>query len=421
QCAGMVGSEMRQIMANSTPMLGTERGRGAGSKSLFGGKVYAQPLRDVWPDLDRKAPIHRWVTRERFSFIAGERVVTIEAKLGRSVAFTTYLPELVRWMAGRAEEAGALLVDEVVVDNILVKDGKVVGVKSGGDVLEANVVIDAEGVNRLLLEKLGLADPPDPRRLALGVKEIIRLGDRAVEERFGLEKGEGLAWLLAGDVSKGIPGGGFIYTMKDAASVGIVLRVSDAASAAEGGALKEHVSRMVEWLRLHPYFKRYWEEGDIAEYGARLAIEGGLGYVPKRLYWNGLLVVGDAAGLLLNTGYTIRGVDFAVASGKMAAETVLEAHARGNYSEAVLSAYETRLKSSFVWKELVKHRGIEDVMSDTWFFKALPAIIAKTVAKLFEADYEEPTMLEAIKEALEEEGTPLLLAAAKLLKAASQL
>ena len=417
--AGPAGSAAAYVLAKAGLKVALiERGRGAGSKSLFGGKVYAQPLRDVWPDLDRKAPIHRWVTLERFSFLSSGRMATFEVRLGRSVAFTTHLPELVKWMAGRAEEAGALLIDEVVVDEIVVKDGRVVGVRSGGDVVEADVVIDAEGVNRLLLEKLGLADPPDTGRLALGVKEVIRLGDKVIEERFGLGKGEGLAWILAGDVTRGLPGGGFIYTMKDTVSIGVVLRVASAVEAAEGGALNEHVSRLVEALRLHPQLHRYWSDGDVAEYGGRLTIEGGLGYVPKRLYWNGLLVVGDAAGLLLNTGYTIRGVDFAVASGRMAAETVLEAHARGDYSEDSLAGYERRLKSSFVWRELVRHKTIDEVMSDPWFFRALPEIVARAAASMFEADYEEPTPLEAFLDALRSQGTPLALALAKLLKAA---
>ncbi|BAN90987.1 FAD-dependent oxidoreductase [Aeropyrum camini] len=398
-----------------------ERGREPGAKSLFGGKVYAQPLRDVWPDLDRKAPIHRWVRVERFSLTKGDRVATVEYRLGRPVAFTTYLPELVKWMAAKAEEAGALVVDEVVVDEILVKDGSVAGVRSGGDEVKARVVVDAEGVNRMLLERLGLVDPPDPSRLALGVKEVIRLKPDEIEARFGLDRKEGLAWLIAGDITNWLPGGGFVYTMNDSVSVGIVLRVASAVEAAERGLIREHVSRMVERLRLHPYFKRFWAGGDIAEYGGRLAIEGGLGYMPRKLAISGLVVVGDAAGLLLNTGYTIRGVDFAAYSGKLAAETIIHALSKGDTSEETLRVYEEKLKSSFVYKELVRHRGIERVMSDPWFFKALPEISVGVLARLFEADYEEPTIAEALLEAAREAGTPLPVALARLLSVAGEL
>ncbi|MCE4611914.1 MAG: FAD-dependent oxidoreductase [Desulfurococcales archaeon] len=395
-----------------------ERGREPGAKSLFGGKVYAAPLREVWPRLDKEAPVHRWVGVERFSVSWQGRVVTLEYRLGRRVAFTTHLPELVKWMARKAEESGALVVDEVVVDEILVKDGKVVGVRSGSDEVHAKVVVDAEGVNRLLLEKLGLAGPPDPRRLALGVKEVLRMKPDAIEASFGLGKGEGLAWLVLGDVTQGLPGGGFIYTMKDTVSVGIVLRVANAAEAAEKGLLREHVYKLVESFRLHPYFSRLWGDADVAEYGARLAIEGGLGYMPRRLVADGLVVVGDAAGLLLNTGYTIRGVDFAVASGRMAAEAIARALELGDTSAETLRDYEARLKSSFVYKELVRHKSIEDVMSDPWFFSKLPAILVDALSQMFEADYEEPTPLEAILEAGRKHKAPLLLLLAKMLKLA---
>ncbi|MCE4603600.1 MAG: FAD-dependent oxidoreductase [Aeropyrum sp.] len=418
--AGPAGLSAAYLLARSgIKVLVLERGREPGSKSLFGGKVYAQPLRDVWPDLDKKAPIHRWVRVERFSLEWGGRLATLEYRLGKPVAFTTYLPELVKWMAGKAEEAGATILDEIVADEFIVKDGRIAGVRSGGDEVNADVVVDAEGVNRLLLEKIGLADPPDPSRLALGVKEVIRLKPDEIESRFGLSKGEGLSWLIAGEVTNGVPGGGFVYTMKDSVSIGIVLRVSSAVNAVEKGVINEHVSRMIERLRLHEYFGRFWRDGDIAEYGARLAIEGGLGYMPKKLVHDGLVVVGDAAGLLLNTGYTIRGVDFAVYSGKLAAEAILHALAVGDTSEETLRVYEEKLKSSFVYKELVSHKGIEDVMSDPWFFKALPSITVDVLKSLFEAEYEEPRILEAVMKSARETGTPLPLLIQKLLKAAN--
>ncbi|MCE4612613.1 MAG: FAD-dependent oxidoreductase [Desulfurococcales archaeon] len=415
--AGPAGCAASYMLAKSGfKVLLLERGRGPGSKELYGGRIYAQPLRDVWPDLDKKAPIHRWVTKERFSFTWGSRVVTLEYRVGRSVSFTTYLPEMAKWMADRATEAGALLVDEVVVDDIVVRDGRVVGVRSGTDFLRADVVIDAEGVNRILLEKLGLAERLDPGKVAIGAKEVLRVGEGAINDRLGLSKKEGLAWLVAGDVTEGVPGGGFIYTMKDTISVGIVLHVGRAVEAAEKGFLRTSIHGMVEKLRLHNYFKQIWGDADVVEYGGHLTIEGGLGLVPKKLYMDGFLVVGDAAGLLLNTGYTIRGVDFAVTSGKLAAETVVEAFNVGGPTEENLSVYESKLKSSFVWRELVKHRGISEIMSDPYYFTVLPALLTSLLKKLFEADYEEPTIMDAVFEAASEEDISI---AKLLLKLAS--
>lgn len=420
--AGPAGCSAAYLLARAGfKVLVLERGRGAGSKSFYGGKVYAQPLRDVWPSLDREAPIHRWVVKERFSIVWGERVATLEYRLGRPVAFTTYLPSLVSWMAGKAEEAGALVVDEVVVDEILVKDGRVVGVASGSDRVMADVVIDAEGVNRILLEKLGLVPRLSPAQVALGVKEVLSVKPERINEKLGLSSDEGLAWLIAGDVTQGIPGGGFIYTMKDSISVGIVLHLSKAVDAAEAGRLESHVSRLVERLRLHPYFRDIWGDADVMEYGARLAVKGGLAMVPETLVADGLLVVGDAAGLMLNTGYTIRGVDFAVATGKMAAEAVIEAHERGGPSRGNLLVYEEKLKSSFVWREMVRHRGIEWVMNEPWFFNSLPVIVTTLLSRLFEADYEEPSIMEALLDSLRESKTPLAEAASLIIRALTEI
>ncbi len=406
--AGPAGSAAAYVLAkNGFKVLVLERGRTVGSKEVFGGKVYAPPLRDVWPELDKEAPIHRWVTKERLSFVAGDRVATIEYSTPDTVGFTTFLPELASWMASKAEEAGALVIDEIRVDEIIVDDGNVVGVRSGVDKIYADVVVDAEGVNRLLLERLGIVDRLNPKYVALGVKEVLKVPKNEIEERLQLGKNEGLAWLVAGDITMGIPGGGFIYTMKEAISIGLVLHVGKAMEKAEAGEINKHISQILESFRLHPYFKKIWKDADIMEYGAHMTIEGGLRLVPKKLYAPGLVIVGDAAGLLLNTGYTVRGVDFAVTSGKLAAEAIIQAFNNGGPTEENLRIYEEKLKASFVWRELVRHRGIEKIMEDEFYFQKMTKILVSTLRRLYEADYEEPTLLEAVLESLREEDVKL--------------
>lgn len=420
--AGPAGCASAYLLAKAGfKVLVLERGRGAGSKELWGGKAYAQPLRDVWPELDKEAPIHRWVTKERISLVWGDRALTIEYKLGRRVAFTSYLTELVNWMARKAENAGAIVVDEVRVDEIVVKDGRVLGVRSGDDIVHADAVIDAEGVNRLLLEKIGLVEKLNPDHVALGVKEVLSLNPSLIEERFMLGKDEGLAWFVAGDVTLGLPGGGFIYTMRDSISIGLVLPIGPAARAAEAGLLNEHVSRLVEAFRLHPYFRNLWREADVIEYGGRMTIEAGLKLMPRKLYMNGLLVVGDAAGFLVNTGYTIRGVDMAVTSGRLAAEALIGAFNSGGPTEENLKSYEEKIRKSYIYRELENHSGIGDVMSDPFFFQKLPQIILKAAGKLFEADYEEPKLIRSFLNAANEENISLLKIIYKLGKVAGKL
>lgn len=406
--AGPAGSAAAYLLAKKGfKTLLIDRGRGLGDKELFGGRVYAQPLREVWPELDKEAPIQRWVTRERISLVSGQDVVTVEYKTPSKKSFTTLLPQLTSWMSRKAEQAGAVFVNEVTVDELVVKDGKFVGVRSGSDVVEADVVIDAEGVNRLLLERAGIVERLRPDHVALGVKEVLRTGSAQLEAAFGIEPDEGVAWVVVGDVTKGVPGGGFIYTNKDTVSIGVVLHLKHAVDAIEKGILNDHVSRLLEEFRLHPYFRRLWKDATLSEYGAHLTIEGGLKFSPPRFAYPGLLIVGDAAGLLLSTGVNYRGVDYAVYSGKLAAEAVEYARDHGGLTYENLKVYEERLRSSFMYRELSKHTAAELLMSNPGLFAKLAPITTKVFSGLFDQDYEVQTPLEALTGALASEGVGL--------------
>jgi electron transfer flavoprotein-quinone oxidoreductase len=250
--AGPAGASAAYILARKGfRVLVVERGRGTGSKQVFGGRVYAEPLKKVYGSLS-DAPIHRWVTRERLSLVDGERMLSLEYSTPTRYSFTAYLTQLASWMMGKAMEAGAVLVDEVRVDSLLVEQGRVVGIVSGEDRLRADVVVDAEGANRLLLEKLGLVKPREAGGMALGVKEVVKIGAGRIEERFGISGDEGVAWLLAGSITGHAPGGGFIYTNKDTVSIGVVVSLEHYSLAGK------EPYRLVEELRLHKVLGRLW-------------------------------------------------------------------------------------------------------------------------------------------------------------------
>jgi electron transfer flavoprotein-quinone oxidoreductase len=88
---------------------------------------------------------------------------------------------------------------------------------------------------------------------------------------------------------------------------------------------------VMERLRNHRKVRRFIRDGKTIEYNAHMIPEAG----PKMLtrpYTGGMLVAGDAAGHLLNNGYTFRGVDMAIVSGVAAAQTILEARKSKDYS-----------------------------------------------------------------------------------------
>ncbi|WP_292320204.1 FAD-dependent oxidoreductase [Caldisphaera sp.] len=402
--AGPSGSSAAYLLAKKGfKVLLIERGRGLGDKNLYGGRVYAPPIREVWPQLDKEAPIQRWVTKERISMVQGDKAITFEYKAEKKISFVSYLTQLTQWMSKKAEDAGALFVTEVTIDEIVMKDGKAVGVRSGPDFIEADVVVDAEGVNRLLLERLGIVERLKPDNIALGVKEILKVGANNIESSFNLNPDEGVAWVIMGDITKGLPGGGFIYTNKDSISMGLVLHLKHSIDFIQNGKFDEHVSKLIEEFRFHPYFKPYWKDAIISEYGAHLTIEGATHFMPQKFAYPGLLIVGDAAGLLLSTGYTFRGVDYAVYSGKLAAEAVEFARNNGGFTYENLQIYDKNVRSSFMYNELFKHRGAEQLMNDPILMSKYPSILIKVMEKMFEGEYKQETVYDALMQALKEE------------------
>ena len=361
-----------------------ERGAAAGAKNVTGGRMYSHALRNVLPEFRDEAPLERQVTVERITFLGEASGTTLEysdAALANPPydSYTLLRADFDAWLASKAEEAGAFLATGVMVDDLLIKDGAVVGVRAGEDEMEAKIVLAADGVNSLLAQKAGLRGELRPAEVAVGAKEIIELGAGKIEDRFGLESGSGAAQLYVGDATKGIQGGGFLYTNKETVSLGVVV------SPHKIGAAKVMLPDVVESFRHNPQVQRLLAGGKVVEYSGHLIPEAGVSMMPKP-YRSGFLVLGDAAGLALNTGYTVRGIDFAIGSGHAAAEAAAEALQKGDVSEAVLAGYLTRLRNSFVLGELQLYRDAPSFMEADRIYAAYPQLVEGLMRKLFMVD-----------------------------------
>jgi len=371
-----------------------ERGREPGAKELYGGRIYAYWLDRYLPEFRKDAPVNRWVRRERVSFLTEDKALTVETVVVEKerTSFVVPLVSFVSWMAKLAQNAGAKIVTEITVDR-LVKDekGKIVGVQSGPDVLQADYVIDAEGVNRLLLERAGIVKKLEPELVAVGVKEVLKFENKkTLEERLGLDEDEGLAWALAGYPTEYLPGGGFIYTYKDALALGVVVYLRN------WEKLKTPVYDLVEKLRLHPYIAPLVKGASLQEYGGHMTPVAGINMSPPRFYHDGLLIVGDAAGFLLHTGVLIRGVDFAVVSGVLAAEAIKEARSP---SAEDLAVYKKKLRGSFILPQLEKFRNADRLLSDESLFRDLVLFSTEAAYRYFNIDENHRTLFEAVHEA----------------------
>lgn len=383
--AGLAGSIAAYVLAKAgANVLVIERGNSAGSKNMTGGRLYAHSLEKIIPDFAQEAPVERRVIREKVSFMTEDSAVTLDYHSAKSntplqESYTVLRGKFDQWLMEKAESEGAQFVPGIRVDQLVMDGQKVIGVEADGDVLEANVVILADGVNSILGEKLGMVKPVSPSCVAVGVKELIELSQEQIEERFGVKDNEGAAWLFAGSPSNGLMGGGFLYTNETTVSLGLVcgLHHIDQSS--------KTVPQMLEDFKNHPAVAPLIKGGKMVEYSAHVVPEAGLNMLPE-LVRDGVVIVGDAAGFCINAGYTIRGMDLAIASGEAAAKAVLKAKESGDYSAAVLAEYKTLLNDSFVMKDLQLYKDLPDLLETPRIFNQYPKMVADIMADLFIVD-----------------------------------
>ncbi len=380
--AGVAGSTAALMLAKQgLQVVLIERGPYPGSKNLSGGVLYGRVLEQVIPNYWEDAPLERCITNQVVTFMTGEAHFNIDFKnqsFSRPPynAFTVLRGKFDRWLAEKAEAAGAMLVPGIRVDRVLQEDGRVVGVVAGDEEMRADVVIAADGAYSFITQAAGLREKPPSHQNAIGVKQLIGLPRETIEERFHLVGDEGAAYAIVGYATRGVSGGGFLYTNKDSLSVGLVMRVDDLVKN------KVKSGEMLEEFLQHPMLVPLLKGGRLLEYGAHIVPEGGLSGIP-RLYAGGILAVGDAAGLGVNTGFVVRGMDLAIGSAICAAETVLEAKAKNDFSTGALSAYQQKLDQSYVMADMRTYARAPHFFEKKRLYTTYPELLARLMTRIY--------------------------------------
>lgn len=364
-----------------------ERGEYPGAKNVQGAVLYSQMLHEIVPDFwkDADSPVERPVVEQKTCITTKDSWVTVGYKSlkfleGVPNCYTIIRVKFDQWYAKKAEEAGAEVFCGVTVRDVVKNEsGAIVGIKtSDGDVLNAKVVIACDGVNSLLAQKAGFIDELKASEVALGSKEVIQLDPKVIEDRFQLNPGEGATMEMFGDVTLGMLGYAFIYTNKDTLSLGVGCKLTDYQR------LGIRPSDHLEMVKRHPYIKKLIEGGKTLEYSSHLIPEGGFKSMPP-LAKSGFLVAGDAA-QMTNPAYR-EGSNLAMTAGKLAGETVIEAKKKGDYSEATLSAYVDKLKSSYVLSDMEDIKDLEEhVERSKGFLEFYPKLACELAHLRFSAD-----------------------------------
>lgn len=359
--AGPAGSAAAYILAqNGVDVALLERGDFPGSKNMFGGSIYARQTEEIFPAFWEEAPVERPIVTDQLWLLDNDSAVTVGFTGLRFAKapynkFSVLRSHFDRWMADKAAAAGAELITRALVRKLVYEGGRdsrdfLKGVQlDGGAVVEANMVVLAEGVNAFLTRQVGLRGELPPYSMTLFVQELLALPAGVIEERFQLAPGEGAVLGLLGYPTAGAPGKAGIWTNKETISVTIGSSLHE--------LMKDHLSPyiLLERFKAHPLVKRLLQGAETLEYKAHLIPKGGYDFVPS-LYADNILVVGDAANMISGR----HGTDLAMISGKCAAETIVQARAKGDYSAGMLANYEHKLKQTFFMQDIKAARDSLD-------------------------------------------------------------
>lgn len=384
---GLAGLSCAYELADSgMTVIVLERGDFSGSKNVTGGRIYVSPIRNYLPDLWKEAPLERHVTKEFITLLGETNSTTLELYSDRFnqepyPSYTILRAKFDRWLADLVSEKGVFVIPQKNV-NDLIKDGeRIIGVRTEDEGIGSDCVVASDGILSFLAEKAGLRKPFQPQHFALGFKEVIALDSKTIEDRFRLGESEGAAQLFVGTLTKGIMGGGFVYTNQESLSLGIVVGIHSLNQREP----REEIYKFLDEFKERPEIKNLIRGGEVVEYSAHLISEGGLQIKP-RIYGDGILVTGDAAGLGLNMLVTVRGMEYAMVSGVLAGRTIKMAKEKNDFSASSLAYYEKLLNESFIMKEMNNFKNSLSILENERLFSTYPQAISNLLEKVMRVD-----------------------------------
>ncbi len=398
--AGLSGAiALAQLAKNDPELKGLEIGvldkaDTLGDHNLSGSVVNPVVFRELFPDLkDSDFPFRKKVTTEKVFLLTetGKIRIPTPPTMHNAGNFTASLSEMVRWLGTKAEELGVNILPSFPADALFIEDKRVVGVRTTpmGEKrdgtksdqymppteLSAQVTVLSEGTRGPLTQAFYQwqnADSKYPQIYALGVKEVwkVKKAPDAIYHTLG--------WPLPKEVF----GGSWMYPLSDnTVSLGLVAGLDYRDSTLD-------VHNLLQHMKMHPLFKELLDGGECMEWGAKTIPEGGYNAISNRLSADGVIVVGDAAGLV--NVPALKGIHYAMKSGQLAGQAIFKALKAGDTSHAQLKVYDQSLRESFVGKELKKVRNMRHAFKGGFYTGGVKAGLMTFTGGAFPGDSDHP-------------------------------
>jgi electron-transferring-flavoprotein dehydrogenase len=359
------------------PVAVIEKGKVPGAHLLSGANVNPSALVELFPDMDPAEwpPVYQEVTKDATYFLTSKAAIPLKPpppNFKKEGTYTLSVSKLGRFLAEKAEEAGVYILAETAATKLLVEDRIVKGVRSGdrgrgkdgeelgnfepGSDVVAKATVLAEGtIGHLTYAAYDYFDMhgSDPQAWELGVKEIWEVSkplDRVIHT---------LGWPLRWGPKYKEAGGSFIYPMgEDKVCFGLVvgLDYTDATFS---------VHDAVQLFKTHPFIKKILEGGKRVGWGAKTIPSGGYWALPKRFSVPGMLIAGDAAGMV-NIA-ELAGIHYAMHAGMYAAEAIVESLKR-DADSVNFEAYDEKIRGSVIEKDLYRSRNMKQPLTKGLIF-----------------------------------------------------
>ncbi len=364
-----------------------EKAAALGEHSLSGAVVNPRALRELFPDVEVDSlPLRDSVGAEAVYLLtkgSSFRLPTPPTMRNKG-HYVASLCEVVRWMGEQAEQLGVDILAGFPADALLVDGARVRGVRTAATGLDrdgnpmsnylaptdivAKVTALAEGTRGLLSQaylQWQHVRSANPQIYALGVKEIW-------ETEHPLDKVvHTLGWPLPRDAF----GGSFMYPLeRNLLALGLVVGLDY-----RDAALDVHV--LLQQMKLHPLFRRILQGGEMVEWGAKTIPEGGYYAVPEKRHGDGVVILGDSAGLV--DVPSLKGIHYAMQSGIFAARAIFRALKANDTSASRLAEYDLLVDHSYIMEDLFRTRNMRLAFKDGFFVGGFKAGLMTVTGGLF--------------------------------------
>ena len=353
-----------------------EKGSTIGSHSLSGAILDPVALKELIPDYIKKGcPVESTECKDSFYYLTPDSSFSIPFTpnyMHNDGCFIISLSKFTAWLGEMAEDMGVNIFPEFPGTEMLYDSGhtRILGVATGDNGVDKNgkqkpnfeqginliarATVLGEGsrgsLTRDVGQKMGIFNGKMPQVFETAIKEVIELpknspliaSDTTVVHSFGYPLG------------LNTKGGSFLYKMKDnMISLGLVVGLDY-----EDPALEPYEAFLQ--YKKHPLIANIIKGGKVLQQGAKTLSAGGLYTIPQ-LSVDGALFVGDSASML--NIQRLKGIHTAMKSGMLAAEAIISAVEKNDFTRNTLALYDASFEESWIKYELSKARNFTQAMA----------------------------------------------------------